>query len=173
MTRCLLLGLIALILAGCGVGPDQSGPCAPVDVGGECFEPSEEGFIDHALTSVGAWPQLGGIEVTADRVIEGTDLTNQMRTWVVPLIAGGEMVAISRFVPVADNQVRLGEVALLEEPLPPLPADLDGEFVLYVDGPHCIDNAELECLFTAHAWAVRLDDGRFRLPDGEVVDKVG
>lgn len=111
--------------------------------------------------------------MTADRVIDGTDVTNDMRTWVVPLIADGEMVAISRFVPVADNQVRLGEVALLEEPLPPLPEELGGEFVLYVGSPHCIDNADLECLFTELESAVRLDDGRFRLPDGAIVEEVG
>ena len=72
----------------------------------------------------------------------------------------------------ADHQVKLGEVALLEEPLPPLPADLGGVLVLYAEGPHCIDNRELECLFSELAWAVRLDDGRFRLPDGEIVEEV-
>lgn len=172
MIRPLSLGLLILALASC-VLAEQSGPCALVDVGGECFEPSAEGFIDHALTSAGAWPQINGVGVSADRVIEGTDVTNDTRTWVVPLVADGEMVAFSRFVPVADNQVRLGEVALLEEPLPPLPADLGGEFVLYVDSPRCIDNPELDCLFSEVAWAVRLDDGRFRLPDGEVVDDLG
>ena len=85
----------------------------------------------------------------------------------------GEMVAISRFVRIADNQVKLGEVALLEEPLPPLPADLGGEFVLYVDSPRCIDNPQLSCLFGEYAWAVRLEDGRFELPDGEVVESLG
>lgn len=173
MIRSIPLSLIVLVLVGCGLGPDPSGPCAPIDVGGECFEPSEEAFIDHALTSAAAWPQLAGVEVTADRVIEGTDVTNDLGTWVVPLTADGEMVAVSRFVPVADNQVKLGEVALLEEPLPPLPADLGGEFVLYVDSPHCIDNPELGCLFSELAWAVRLDDDRFRLPDGEIVEEVG
>lgn len=173
MVRSLLLGLGMLAITGCGMlGPEPSGPCAPVDIGGDCFEPSEEGFIDHALTSAGAWPQLDGVEVTADRVIEGTDVTNDTPTWIVPLIGGGEMVAISRFVPVADNQVKLGEVALLEEPLPPLPADLGGEFVLYVDSPRCIDNPEADCLFGELAWAVRLDDGRFRLPDGDVIDEL-
>lgn len=172
MFRRLLLSIPVVVLAGCGL-VEPSGPCAPVDVGGECFEPSEEGFIGHALTSAEAWPQLDGVEVTADRVIEGTDVTNDMRTWVVPLLADGEMVAVSRFIPVADDQVKLGEVALLEEPLPPLPADLGGELVLYVDSAHCFDNPELECLFSELAWAVRLADGRFRLPDGEVVDEVG
>lgn len=173
MVRSLPLSLIVLVLAGCGLVAEASGPCAPVDVGGECFEPSEEAFIDHALTSAEAWPQLDGVEVTADRVIEGTDVTNDMGTWIVPLITDGKMVAVSRFVPVADNQVKLGEVALLEDPLPPLPADLGGEFVLYVDSRHCIDNPELECLFSELAWAVRLDDGRFQLPDGDIVEDVG
>lgn len=172
MVRPLLLSISAVVLAGCGLA-DPSGPCAPVDVGGECFEPSDEGFIDHALTSAGAWPQLNGVEVTADRVIEGTDVTNDMRTWVVPLIADGEMVAISRFIPVAANQVKLGEVALLEEPVEPLPDELGGELVLYVDSPRCIDNPDLDCLFSEVAWAVRLDDGRFRLPGGEIVEEVG
>lgn len=173
MTGFLRLGLTGLVLAGCGLGPDASGPCAPVDVGGECFEPSDERFIEHALTSAGAWPQLDGVEMTADRVIEGTDLANDLRMWVVPLVADGKIVAISRFVPVADNQVKLGEVALLVEPLALLPADLRGEFVLYADSPRCIDNPEVSCLFAEHAWAVRLDDGRFRLPSGEVVDELG
>lgn len=173
MIEFLRLGLTAVVLAGCGLGPDASGPCAPVDVGGECFEPSVERFIGHALTSAGAWPQLDGVELTADPVIEGTDLTNDLRTWVVPLVADGEIVAISRFVPVADDQVKLGEVALLEEPVAPLPADLGGEFVLYADSPRCIDNSDLSCLFAEYAWAVLLDDGRFRLPSGEVVDEIG
>ncbi|HET6381542.1 MAG TPA: hypothetical protein VFH63_11005 [candidate division Zixibacteria bacterium] len=171
MTRPLSCALL-LVLASCGLA-DSSGPCAPVDIGGECFEPSEEAFIDHALTSAGAWPQLDGVALTAERVIDGTEVTNDIRTWVVPLIADGKMVAISRFIPVAENQVKLGEVALLEEPLPPLPVDLGGEFVMYVDSPHCVDNAELQCLFSELAWAVRLDDGRFRLPDGEIVEDVG
>lgn len=172
MIRSLLLGVLALV--GCGiVAPEPSGPCAPVDVGGECFQPSEEGFIAHAVTSAGAWPEPDGDEVTADRVIDGFDVTNDTRTWVVPLVAGGEMVAISRFIPVRDNQVKLGEVALLEEPLRPLPADLGGDFVLYVDSPRCIDNAGLDCVFSEYAWAVRLPDGRFRLPHGAVADDLG
>ncbi len=160
-----------VVLAGCGL-VEPSGPCAPVDVGGECFEPSEEGFIDHALTSAGTWPQLDGVALTADRVIEGADVTNDVRTWIVPLLSDGEMVAVSRFIPVTDDRVKLGEAALLEEPLPPLPADLGGEPVLYAASPRCHDNAELECLFSELAWAVRLDDGRFRLPGGEGVDEV-
>jgi hypothetical protein len=95
----LRLGVLGLVLAGCGLGPDASEPCAPVDVGGECFEPSEEQFIEHALASAGAWPQLDGVELTADVVIEGTDLSSSTPTWVVPLLAHGEVVAISRFVP--------------------------------------------------------------------------
>jgi hypothetical protein len=173
MIRSLFLSVGVLALTGCGLGPGPSGPCAPVDVGGECFEPSDEAFIDHALTSAGAWPQLDGLELTADRVIDGTDLTNDSPTWVVPLVAEGEMVAVSRFVPVAGGQVKLGEVALLEEPLSPLPDDLGGEFALYVDSPRCIDNPALDCLFSELAWAMRLDDGRFRLPDGQIVETVG
>jgi len=171
VSRFLPLGLIALILAGCGLS-ERSGPCAPVDVGGECFEPTEAAFIRHALTSADAWPQLDDVDVTAQRVIEGFDLSGNTRTWVVPLSADGEMVGISRFVPVTDTQVKLGEVSLLEEPLPPLPSDFGGEFVLYVDSPNCIDNAGLECLFSEIAWAVRLDDGRYRLPAGEIVDEL-
>lgn len=172
MSRSLSRGLIALVLTGCGLA-GTSGPCAPVDVGGECFEPTGAAFIRHALMSAEAWPQLDGVDVTADRVIEGFDRSHGTRTWVVPLMADSEMVAISRFIPVTDTQVKLGEVSLLEEPLPPLPSDFGGEFVLYADSPNCIDNPELECLFSELAWAIRLDDGRFRLPDGEIVDEVG
>lgn len=173
MVRSLMLAVV-LLLVGCDLlGADPSGPCLPVDVGGECFEPSEEALIDHALTSAGAWRQLDGLELTADRVIEGIDLTNDTRVWVIPLVAEGEMVAVSRFVPVAGDQVKLGEVALLEEPLPPLPDVFGGEFVLYVDSPRCIDNPALGCLFSELAWAVRLDDGRFRTPDGEILEMVG
>lgn len=173
MFRPLLLSISLVVLGGCSLGADASGPCAPVDMGGECFEPSEEGFIDHALTSAGAWPQLDGLDLTADRVIDGTDLTTDSPTWVVPLVAEDEMVAVSRFVPVAGGQVKLGEVALLEEPLRPLPEGLEGEFVLYVDSPRCIDNPALDCLFSELAWALRLDDGRFRTPDGDIVETVG
>jgi hypothetical protein len=169
----LRLGFLVLVLAGCGLGPDASGPCAPVDVGGECFEPSEEQFIEHALASAGAWPQLDGVEVPADVVIEGTDLSSNRPTWVVPLLADGEIVAISRLVPVSGNLVKLGEVALLEEALAPLPVDLGGEFVLYADGARCIDDPDPSCLFSEYPWAVRLEDGRFRLPNGELVDQVG
>jgi hypothetical protein len=65
---------------------------------------------------------------------------------------------------VSGNLVKLGEVALLEEALAPLPVDLGGEFVLYADGARCIDNPDPSCLFSEYAWAVRLEDGRFRLP---------
>lgn len=167
----LLLIIPMVLLAACGLA-EPSGPCAPVDVGGECFEPSEAGFVEHALTSAGAWPQLDDVVLTAGHVLEGTDLTNDTRTWVVPLLAGGEMVAVSRFIPVTDDEVKLGEVALLEEPMPPLPADLGGELVLYADSPHCFDNPQLECLFSEMAWAVRLDDGGFRLPSGAIVEEV-
>ena len=164
----LLIGL----LSGCGLlGPGELSPCAPVDVGGECFTPSHDAFIEHAILSSGAWPQLDGLEITADRVITGEHLDLNDPTWVVPLLADGEMVAISRFFQIDGDQVKLAEVALLERPLEPLPADLDGEMVLFVN-IGCVDDAGLECLFSEHGWALRLDDGRFRTPDGAVVDSL-
>ncbi len=170
--RSALVVLFAALLSGCGLlGTDELSPCAPVDVGGECFAPSEEAFIEHALTSAGAWPQLKGVKLSADRIIEGADLANNIETWIVPMLSDGRMVAVSRFVPVENGQVKLGEVALLEEPLPRLPDDLGGEFVLFID-VGCIDDASAGCLFGEYRWAVRLADGRFQLPDGSVVDEV-
>lgn len=166
-------GLVALLiglLSGCGLlGPRELSSCAPVDVGGECFTPSHEAFIEQAIVSSGAWPQLDGMEITADRVITGEDLDLNRPTWVVPLLADGKMVAISRYLPVDGDQVKLAEVALLERPLEPLPADLDGEMVLFPD-IGCVDDAGVECLFSEYGWALRMDGGRFRTPDGAVVD---
>jgi len=170
MRLAVLLFLGALVSA-CGPSAEDLGPCAPVDVGGECFAPSNEGFLQHALTSADAWPQLDGVELSADRVIEGVQLPDNTPIWLVPIMSDNRMVAISRFVAVERDQVKLGEVALLERPLPPLPADVGGELVLFVD-IGCVDDASVDCLFGAHRWAVRLADGRFRLPDGRVVDEV-
>jgi hypothetical protein len=39
--------------------------------------------------------------------------------------------------------------------------------------PRCIDNPDRSCLSSEYAWAIRLDDGRFPLPGGEVVDELG
>lgn len=151
---------------------DQSdNPCAPVDVGGECFEPSTEAFIEHALTSAGAWPQLDDHELEADRVIDATDLSNDSPTWLVPLLSDGRMVAISRFMSVDQDQVKLGEVSLLEEALDPVPAGFGGDLVLFKDVA-CAEDPSFDCLFNEVRWAVRLPDGTFELPDGSVVEEL-
>ena len=161
---------IGLVLAGCGLMSDQSGdPCAPVDVGGDCFEPSPEAFIAHALRSAGAWPQLDGHNLEADRVIEATELSNDSATWLVPLLSNGRMVAISRFTSVDESQVKLGEVSLLEEPLDPPPPAFGGDLVLFEDVA-CAEDPSIDCLFNEMRWAVRLPDGTFELPDGSLVE---
>ena len=166
-----LLFVVATIVSGCAM--DRTGdPCAPVDVGGECFVRSEEAFVAHALESADAWPQLDGMELSAERVIGGTDVTRNTETWVVPLLDDeGQMVAISRFVPVGTDQAKLGEVALLEDPLPPLPDDLGGELVLF-ESRRCPDDPSAACLFVETGWAIRLPDGRFRLSNGEVLERL-
>lgn len=162
---------VGVLLVACGVdGGDALGPCAPVDVGGECFDPAHDAFVEHALTSAGAWPQLDDVDLSADRVIEAVDHSEGSPTWLVPLTSGDRMVAISRFIPVGD-QVKLGEVALLEEPLDFLPGRFNGELVLFVD-TSCFEDASVDCLFSEMRWAVELPNGDFELPDGRVVERL-
>jgi len=159
---------IAFVLTGCA--PEQS-RCAPVDPGGECFAPSKEAFIEHALTSAMAWPQLDGVTVSANRVIEAVDTSTDSRTWLVPLMDGNRMVAISRFLTVGEDEVKLGEVSLLEEPLEPLPERFAGELVLFADAS-CAEDPSIDCLFSEERWAVALPNGTFQLPDGSVVEEL-
>lgn len=159
---------IAFVLVGCA--PEQS-RCGPVDPGGECFAPSKDAFIEHALTSATAWPQLDGVTVSATRVIEAVDLTTDSQTWLVPLMDGNRMVAISRFLTVDEDEVKLGEVSLLEEPLEPLPEQFGGEVVLFAD-TSCAEDPSIDCLFNESRWAVALPDGTFQVPDGSVVEEL-
>lgn len=159
---------IAFVLVGCA--PEQS-RCAPVDPGGECFTPSEEAFIEHALTSATAWPQLDGVRLSADRVIEAVDLSTDSRTWLVPLMDGNRMVAISRFLTVDEDEVKLGEVSLLEEPLEALPEQFGGKVVLFA-AASCAEDPSIDCLFNEERWAVALPNGTFQLPDGSVVEEL-
>ena len=132
--------------------------------------PSSDAFVEHAIASAAAWPQLDEMELLAATVIEGTDLSRDSTTWLVPLLSDGRMVAVSRFVP-AGEAAKLGEVALLEQPLDPLPEELPGELVLFVDVA-CADDPSIDCLFSELRWAVRLADGAFELPDGSIVEEL-
>lgn len=69
------------------------------------------------------------------------------------------------------GESKLAEVALLELPLPRLPDDLGGELVLFVN-TDCVDDPSRNCLFAEYGWAVRLADGRFKLPDDGVVESL-
>jgi len=159
---------ISLFLIGCAA---EQSRCSPVDPGGECFAPSEEAFIAHALTSATAWPQLDAVRVSADRVIEAVDLSTDSPTWLVPLMEGDRMVAISRFLPVGEDEVKLAEVSLLEEPLEPLPEQFAGELVLFADAS-CAEDPSIDCLFNEEHWAIALPNGTFELPDGSIVEQL-
>jgi hypothetical protein len=108
-----LLISLALSLSACSLLEPGPQACRPVDEGGECFTPSHEGFISHALASARAWPQLDGLAVEATEVIDAFDTESGQAIWIVPIRAGGKIVAASRFQTFADtDEVRLGEVAL-------------------------------------------------------------
>lgn len=115
--------------------------------------------------------QLDGVTGSANRVIEAVDTSTDSRTWLVPLMDGNRMVAISRFVTVGEDEVKLGEVSLLEEPLEPLPERFAGELILLADAS-CAEDSSIDCLFTELRWAVALPNGNFELPDGSVVGQL-
>lgn len=143
---------VALLLSGCSLlepGPDE---CRPVDVGGECFAPSSEGFVEHALTSARAWPQLDGLPIEARKVIEGFDATAGQPTWIVPLYSDGRIVAASRFLSFGD-EVRLGEVALYQPARDTFPTPAENErLVIFTE--ECGDPMPATCLFNEHGWRI-------------------
>lgn len=147
-----LVAAVALVIAGCSFLTDDPSACRPVDVGGECFAPSDKGFVEHALTSARAWPQLNGLDIEAGAVIEGFDAVAAQPTWIVPLRSGGQIVAASRFLPFGD-QVRLGEVTLYEPARDSFPVPRDGERLVLVSG-YCGDPLPDECLFTNYGWRI-------------------
>ncbi len=152
--RTLLGILIALSwsLSGCslvGLGPDA---CRPVDEGGECFAPSRDGFVEHAIESARAWPQLDGLAIEAGGVIEGFDAAAGAPTWIVPLLSDGRVVAASRFLPFGD-EVRLGEIALYLPPRDGFPTPAAGER-LVIFTAMCGDPMPATCLFREYGWRI-------------------
>ena len=147
-----LVAALVLVTAGCSFLADDPSACRPVDVGGECFAPSDEGFIEHALTSAGAWPQLDGLDIEAGGVIKGFDADAAQPTWVVPLRSGGQTVAASRFLPFGD-QVRLAEVTLYQPARDSFPAPGNGERLVLVSAG-CGEPLPDECLFTNYEWRI-------------------
>lgn len=141
----------ALVLSSCSFLFRDDPACRPVDVGGECFAPSNAAFVAHALTSATAWPQLLGASLTPGDVIEGFDEVAAQPTWVVALRADGRVVAASRFLPVGDR-VRLAEVALYEPPRLDFPTPGDGQQLVLILAGVCGDPMPEECLFTNYGW---------------------
>ncbi|MBA3959146.1 MAG: hypothetical protein H0X60_01955 [Chloroflexi bacterium] len=144
---------VALALVGCSLVAAPDPDCPPVDEGGECFVPTEQGFLDHALESAGAWPQLDGISLVPQGVIEGFDEAANQPTWIVPMVADGSVVAASRFLAL-DDRVRLGEVVLYQPPRPSFPTPGDGERLVISPalGEECVDPVPDDCLFAEHLW---------------------
>ncbi|MBA2316107.1 MAG: hypothetical protein H0V87_12020 [Chloroflexi bacterium] len=155
LTRGITLAIGASIaLAACSVLNIGEPTCPPVDPGGECFAPSDAGFAEHALTSATAWPQLDGIPLSAGDVIHGFDEVADQPTWVVPLLADGQVVGASRFLPFGDD-VRLAEIALYQPPRATFPSPAAGQGLKLTLATGCYDPGAGECLFTSYGW--RLD----------------
>lgn len=155
MIRALLVTAMAVVLTcGCSIPWLSDEPldpdCPPVDVGGECFTATRQGFIDHALASTQAWPQLRGIQVEANEVIEAFDDAAGKPTWIVPIRSGAAVVAASRFLPLRD-QVRLAEIVLYQPPRGAFPKPGPNErLVIFTNG--CGDAIPPDCLFTNYGW---------------------
>lgn len=173
-----VLGL-AISLAGCSLvdlvtgrreaPPDD--PCRPVDPGGECFEPSDAAFRDHAEASAEAWPQLDGLPIEAGPVLSVEDRVDGRATWIVPLVSAGSFVATSRFIRLEeDSRVKLAEIALLVPNRPEFPTPVDGERLVRYERPGCGNPLEALCVFSDSDLAILQVDGRYRRSDGTVVD---
>lgn len=155
LSRTVLAILIAaMMVVGCSIIRGEPGPneCVPVDEGGECFTPSHQGFIDHALESTRAWPQLSGLAVEVSEVIEGFDAAAGQPTWIVPIRSDGRVVAASRFLPFRD-QVRLGEVALYLPPRESFPTPRPDER-LVIFTKMCGDPMPETCVFSEYGWRI-------------------
>jgi len=150
-----ILAAVAFCLSGCFAvepGPDD---CRPVDEGGECFAPSRVGFVEHALASARAWPQLDGRAIEAGEVVEGFDAAAGQPTWIVPLRSDGEIVAASRFLPF-EHAVRLAEIALYLPAREAFPMPAPGErLVIFTQA--CGDPMPATCLFNEHGWRLEQD----------------
>jgi hypothetical protein len=146
------LTLAAGIAAGCSVFELGDPWCPPVDVGGDCFLPSDDAFVAHALESATAWPQLDGVQITAGPVIEGFDEAAGQQTWVVPLLGNGRTVAASRFLPF-EGHVRLAEVALYQPPRDVFPVPRAGRHLVLFEMV-CPDPSTAACLFQNYGWRV-------------------
>lgn len=148
-----ILVAAAVLLSGCSLllrqGADD---CVPVDTGGECFAPTREGFIEHALASARAWPQLDGLAIEAGEIIEGFDAAAEQPTWIVPLRFEGRFVGASRFLPFRE-QVRLGEVALYQPARDAFPAPGQGERLVIFTAA-CGDPMPEACLFREYRWRI-------------------
>lgn len=147
-----ILVAVVLSLSGCSIlepGPDE---CRPVDEGGECFAPARASFVEHALASARAWPQLDGLAIEAGEVVEAFDAAADAPTWIVPLRSNGQIVAASRFLPF-ENEVRLGEVALYVPARDESPTPAQNER-LVIFTQVCGDPMPKTCLFREHAWRI-------------------
>ena len=154
-----MLIALTLSLAACSPLEPRPDACRPVDEGGECFTPSHDGFIAHALASARAWPQLDGMEVEATDIIDAFDAESGRAIWIVPIRAHGQVVAASRFQPFGDTgQVRLGEVALYQPARTSFPTPrADQRLVIFLTS--CGDPMPESCLFTNFAWRLEAAEG--------------
>ncbi len=133
--------------------PEPLGPCYPVDEGGNCFDPTEQAFIDHAIESTRAWPQLAGLAVQATEIIEAYDTAAEQPTWIVPITADGRIVAASRFLPFG-HQVRLGEIALYQPPRDTFPTPGLRQRLIVFATASCVDPMPDQCLFSERGWRI-------------------
>jgi hypothetical protein len=131
-----------------GAASPEPDECRPVDEGGRCFVPSRDGFVEHALVSAWAWPQLDGLRIEASEGIESFDAAAGRQTWIVPLRSNGGIVAASRFLPF-DDEVRLGEVALYPAARDRFPTPAQNER-LVIFTRMCGDPIPATCLFREH-----------------------
>lgn len=147
-----ILVAVAFTLSGCSLLETGLDECRPVDEGGECFAPSRTGFVEHALASTRAWPQLEGLTIEAGVVVEGFDAAAGLPTWIVPLSSDGRFVAASRFLPFGD-EVRLGEVAIYVPARDEFPTPRENER-LVIFTQTCGDPMPATCLFRKHGWRI-------------------
>lgn len=150
-----VLGILvagALLVSGCerfSTGPDA---CQPVDPGTGCFDSTREAFIEHALASARARPELDGLEIEAGEVLYGLDEAAVQPTWIVPLRSNGRVVGATRFATFRD-QVRLVEVALYQPARDSFPSRGPGQNLVIFIAP-CGDPIPETCLFREYGWRI-------------------